>query len=61
MMKAYKMAVTDALSVALKALGVGADIYAGKWTVQKYREEKNRRSHKNNLEIMTSIESYSIR
>ena len=36
----YKMAVTDALSVALKALGVGADIYAGKWDGSKYREEK---------------------
>lgn len=27
--EAYKMAVTDALSVALKFLGVGADVYAG--------------------------------
>lgn len=36
----YKMAVTDALSVALKALGVGADIYAGKWDGTKYKEEK---------------------
>lgn len=36
----YKMAVTDALSVALKALGVGADIYAGKWDGSKYKEEK---------------------
>jgi len=27
--EAYKMATTDALSVALKALGVGADIYLG--------------------------------
>lgn len=37
----YKMAVTDALSVALKALGVGADIYAGKWDGSKYKEEKD--------------------
>ncbi len=28
--EAYKMAVTDALSVAMKALGVGADVYFGK-------------------------------
>lgn len=28
--EAYKMAVTDALSVACKVLGIGADIYAGK-------------------------------
>ena len=34
----YKMAVTDALSVALKMLGVGADIYAGLWDGAKYRD-----------------------
>lgn len=32
----YKMAVTDALSVALKALGVAADIYLGKHDGSKY-------------------------
>jgi hypothetical protein len=32
----YKMAVTDALSVALKMLGVAADIYAGLWDGSKY-------------------------
>jgi hypothetical protein len=32
----FKMAVTDALSVALKALGFGADIYAGRWDGSKY-------------------------
>jgi hypothetical protein len=32
----YKMAITDALSVAFKALGVGADIYRGKWDGSKY-------------------------
>lgn len=34
----YKMAVTDALSVAMKAIGVGADIYEGKWDGSKYNE-----------------------
>jgi hypothetical protein len=34
----WKMAVTDALSVALKMLGVAADIYAGKWDGSKYAE-----------------------
>lgn len=34
--EAYKMAITDALSTAMKALGVGADIYAGKWDGSKY-------------------------
>ena len=32
----YKMAVTDALSVALKSLGFGADIYAGRWDGSRY-------------------------
>lgn len=36
--EAYKMAVTDALSVAMKALGVAADIYAGLWDGTKYRD-----------------------
>ena len=35
----YKMAITDALSVAMKQLGVGADIYMGKWDGLKYKEE----------------------
>jgi hypothetical protein len=34
--EAYKMAVTDALSVAMKMVGVGADIYAGLWDGNKY-------------------------
>ena len=32
----YKMAITDALSVAMKMLGIGADIYAGLWDGSKY-------------------------
>jgi hypothetical protein len=34
----YKMAVTDALSVAMKMLGVAADIYEGLWDGSKYRD-----------------------
>lgn len=34
----YKMAVTDALSVAMKLLGVGADVYNGYWDGSKYRD-----------------------
>jgi len=37
--EAYKMAVTDAMSVALKHLGVAADIYAKKWDGAKYIDE----------------------
>ena len=33
----FKMATTDALSVAMKAMGVAADIYAGLWDGSKYR------------------------
>lgn len=36
--EAYKMAVTDALSVAMKQLGVAADIYFGLWDGSKYKE-----------------------
>jgi hypothetical protein len=32
----YKMAVTDALSVAFKALGFGAEVYAGRFDGSKY-------------------------
>ena len=32
----YKMAITDALSVALKMLGVAADIYMGRWDGNQY-------------------------
>jgi len=35
----YKMAVTDALSVAVKMLGFGAEIYAGRYDGSKYREK----------------------
>jgi hypothetical protein len=35
--EAYKMAVTDAVSVAAKALGVGAQIYMGNFDGSKYR------------------------
>lgn len=36
----YKMAITDALSTALKLLGVAADIYRGNWDGTKYRDDK---------------------
>ena len=34
----FKMAITDALSVAMKMIGVAADIYLGNWDGSKYRE-----------------------
>ena len=35
--EAYKMAVTDALSVALKAIGMAAEIYLGNYDGSKYK------------------------
>lgn len=40
----YKMAVTDALSVAMKMLGVAADIYAGLWDGSKYNDTPTTKS-----------------
>lgn len=40
----YKMAVTDAISVATKMLGVAADIYAGLWDGSKYKETAKEKS-----------------
>jgi len=34
----YKMALTDALSVAMKQLGIGSAIYEGRWDGSKYKE-----------------------
>lgn len=36
---AYKKALTDALSVAMKMLGVASEIYAGGWDGTKYRAD----------------------
>ena len=37
--EAFKMAITDALSVALKMLGVAADVYMGLWDGAKYKDD----------------------
>jgi hypothetical protein len=36
--EAYKMAATDALSVAFKAFGMAAEIYMGNWDGSKYKD-----------------------
>lgn len=38
--EAYKMAITDALSTAMKLLGFAADVYMGGWDGSKFREEE---------------------
>ena len=37
----YKMAITDALSVAMKMLGIAADVYSGAWDGTKYSGDKS--------------------
>jgi len=37
--EAFKMAVTDALGTASKMVGLGSDIYMGKWDGSKYKED----------------------
>jgi len=42
----YKMAVTDALSVAMKMLGIAADVYAGLWDGSKYKNQDDKPTKK---------------
>jgi hypothetical protein len=51
--EAYKMAVTDALSVAFKALGVAAEIYLGNFDGSKYKEPEP-----SNEEIQEKVMNY---
>lgn len=37
--EAYKMAITDALSTAMKLIGVAADVYMGGWNGSKFKDE----------------------
>jgi len=58
--EAYKMAVTDALSVACKMLGVGADVYAGRWDGSKYSEPEGSISKAQAKQINKAIEELCI-
>jgi hypothetical protein len=54
----YKMAITDALSTALKLLGVAADIYRGNWDGTKYlNEQPKKQEPENPSEYITIKES----
>ncbi|WP_333664734.1 hypothetical protein [Desulfobacter postgatei] len=55
--EAFKMAVTDALSTAMKAIGVAADIYLGRWDGTQYHEEPGFISPEQVKEITELIES----
>jgi hypothetical protein len=57
----YKMAVTDALSVACKMLGVASDIYMGLWDGSKYRNVPNTTSQEpQNQEPQEPEKKYSM-
>ena len=53
----FKMAVTDAISVALKALGLGADVYAGRWDGSKYKEQEVALATKQQVAILFKLGS----
>ena len=62
--EAFKMAVTDALSVAMKALGVAADIYLGLWDGSKYKTtvqpESSKSVQQSELEKLSSDRKKAI-
>lgn len=57
--EAYKMALTDALSVAMKQLGVASAIYEGLWDGSKYKETDTITSAGKELrELLLSCENF---
>jgi hypothetical protein len=57
----FKMAITDALSVAMKQLGVGSDIYRGRWDGSKYRDENKKDDLITNDQLIIMNEEISSR
>lgn len=55
----FKMAITDALSTALKVLGVGADIYFGLWDGAKYATVKTPKVDLSN-DVKSKVHEQSI-
>jgi hypothetical protein len=64
----YKMALTDALGVAMGKIGVAAEIYMGNWTGSKYKDQSNQErletqqeaSHDKKWEASTNLEVFYI-
>jgi hypothetical protein len=52
----FKMALTDALSVAMSRIGVAAEIYMGNWTGSKYKDQPKEEEKGNDttIEILTA-------
>ncbi len=60
--EAVKMAITDALSTAMKMIGVAADIYRGIWDGLKYKEvEGNKRKEYKNFQFLEDMSKAKIR
>lgn len=53
--EAYKMAITDAVSTAMKLLGVAADVYMGGWDGSKFKNE-----HKPALTTLTDAQKKQV-
>jgi len=57
--EAFKMATTDALSVAMKALGVAAEIYLGNWDGSKYRDARPEQPPQGNRQKTVAAAAFS--
>lgn len=53
----YKMAYTDALSVACKSLGMGADVY---WGDSKYQNQEQNDKNNSTTDKITDVEAKSV-
>lgn len=56
----FKMAVTDALSTALKMIGVAADVYRGNWDGTKYRDLPEKKAEKADPDRERCIKAHNI-
>lgn len=56
----YKMAYTDALSVACKSLGMGADVYWGDSKYQRQDQKQNQKKSNNTNNKITELEAKSV-
>ena len=56
----YKMALTDALSVCLKALGFGADIYFGRFDGSKYKTVEQPTENTDDKLTLTTTQSNQL-
>ncbi len=54
----FKMAVTDAVGTAIKMLGVGSEIYAGRWDGSKYKEKPEDESSEKQKKPIVEAQSW---